>query len=164
MLASDAMLIQRAIYQPKSLDWRTVMLPSWLADLKLMKSGVEDCRLSFSSKKDNMLVLSFLAAAYGSENADNEKIEAYIARFIKQGCSVNAFDKEGMTPLHLAVLYNQPELVKFLLENNAEQRKKIIRPGGIVNGMQPLKFARFLHASNDSQQLKDIINIFTNKK
>jgi len=164
MFTPDAKLITRALYQTDTVDWQTIMLPAWLADKKLMTLGLKDCELSFDAEKDAGSAISFLVAAYGGDNVDNSRVEAYIIRLIKQGCSVDVLDEEGMTPLHSAVLFNQPDLVKFLLENGADMRKKISRPGKRVDGMQPLKFAKFLFASNDNQKLKDIIKIFKNKK
>jgi len=164
MFTSDAKLITRALHSTEPSSWQTMMLPAWLADFKIMKLGIKDCTLSFAKKKDTGPAISFLIAAYGGEHVDNSRVETYITRFIEQGCSVDALDQAGMTPLHAAVLFNQPRLVKFLLDNNADMRIKINRPGKRVDGMQPLKFAKFLLSTNDKQELKDIIKIFKNKK
>ena len=154
----------RAIYRTEVIDWKTIMLPGWLADKKLMTLGLKDCDLSFASNKDTESAISFLVAAYGGDHVDNSRVEAYIVRLVEQGCSINTLDEAGMAPLHSAVLFNQPKLVKFLLENGADMRTKINRPGKGVDGMQPLKFAKFLLATNDKQALKDSIKILKNKK
>jgi ankyrin repeat protein len=164
MLASDVKLILRALYQPKQFDWQTLILPSWLANAKLRTQGISDCDLSFSEKKDTGPVINFLASIYVGENVDTSRVEEYIAEFVSQGCSPDEYDLAGMTPLHGAILFSQPQLVELLLDNNADATKRIKRPGKRVDNMQPLKFAKFLLASNPTQELKDIINILQRKR
>lgn len=47
----------------------------------------------------------------------------------------------GLTPLMYAVLDNDIEMVKFLLENGAEARKEVWRIGGNVNAIQIARYA-----------------------
>ncbi len=164
MISSDAKVILRALNKIDGARFETVLMPSWMADLKLKTLGVSDCTLTFSEKNDTGPVINFLVAAYGGESVSNARVEAYIAQFTKQGCSINEYGLAGMTPLHAAVLFAQPELVKILLNNNADMTLKIRRDGKRVDGMQPLKFAKFLLATNDSKALKEIVNILQNKK
>ncbi len=159
MISSDAKVILRALNKTDGAHLETILMPSWVADLKLKILGVSDCTLSFSGKNDTAPVINFLVAAYGGESVSNARIEAYIAQFTKQGCSINEYGLAGMTPLHAAVLFAEPEVVKILLKNNADMTLKIRREGKRVDGMQPLKFAKFLLATNDSKALKEIINI-----
>jgi len=164
IFSSDVKLILRALHQPKETNWQTMMMPSWLADLKLKTLGVSDCKLSFTEKADTGPVIIFLVSAYGGEGVDNNRVKAYISRFVKQGCNVDEYDMGGMTPLHGAILFAQPEVVQLLLENNADVTKKINRPNKRVDGMRPLEFAKFLLASNDTQELRNIIVILQDSK
>ena len=54
---------------------------------------------------------------------------------IKSGAKINAKDKDGSTPLHTAVEYNNPEAVKFLIEKGARFDMKN------NNGKAPLDIA-----------------------
>ncbi|XP_066519055.1 fibronectin type 3 and ankyrin repeat domains 1 protein [Hoplias malabaricus] len=49
---------------------------------------------------------------------------AVAALLIRAGADINARDKNGKTPLMIAVLYNHKDLVKQLLENGADQHIK----------------------------------------
>lgn len=164
MLSSNATVLLRALHQTDEININTLMMPGWLADLKLRTIGIGDCSLSLTEKNDTGPVINFLVAAYADESVNKDRVKKYIRLFSRQGCSVNEYDLAGMTPLHAAVLFYQPELVKVLLANNADITKKINRPGKKVDGMQPLKFARYLAKSNSHQGLRDIINILQNRK
>lgn len=164
MLSSDVRLILRALYQPEETDWKTMMMPSWLADFKLKTLGVKSCTLSLAEKNDSGAVINFLVSAYGGGGVDNVRVETYITRFVAQGCSINEYDMAGMTPLHAAVLFAQPKLVSILIDNDADVAKKISRSDKRFNGMSPLKFANYLQVSNDSQELRAIIKTLQAKE
>jgi len=163
LFSSDAKVILRALYQSDEVNLETIMMPSWIADIKLRVLGINECNLSFTEQNDTGSVINFLVSAYGGEGVDNARVEMYITQFVKQGCSINDYDIAGMTPLHAAVLFNQPKLVTLLLENKADVTKKINRSGKRVDGMQPLKFAKYLLTSNNSPELKEIIALLQNK-
>jgi ankyrin repeat protein len=42
-----------------------------------------------------------------------------IQKIINSGANVNAINDIGFTPLHIAVVYDRPEIVKLLLKNGA---------------------------------------------
>ena len=164
MLSSDAKVILRAIHKTDGVSFDTILMPSWVADLRLKIFGIGNCNLAFSTNSDIGPAINFLAAAYGGKEVNNARVAAYITQLAKQGCDVNAYDQAGMTSLHAAVLFERPQLVKLLLDNKADMRKKIQRSGKRVDGMQPLEFAKFLSTTNNHQALSDIINILRNKR
>ena len=159
LFASDGQLILRAIHDPEKTSFQTTLLPGWLADIKLRKVGINKCTLSFPGSADVTPVVNFLVSAYGGDGVNEERIKDYIGLFSRQGCSVNGYDRIGMTALHSAVLFAQPELVTVLLENNASLLSRIKRPGSQVNGMQPLKFARYLSKTNAAPALQQVISL-----
>ncbi|MDR2807022.1 MAG: ankyrin repeat domain-containing protein [Puniceicoccales bacterium] len=53
-----------------------------------------------------------LCSLIGNENPSINEIEA----LINAGVDINAKNRDGFTPLHLALIDNHPEIVKFLLE------------------------------------------------
>jgi len=50
------------------------------------------------------------------EKGDLKSVE----KLVKEGWNVNYYFYDGLTPLHIAAANNHPELVKFLIENNAD--------------------------------------------
>lgn len=164
MVSSDAKVLLRALSKTDGANLETIMMPSWMADLKLTTIGIGHCTLSFADKNDTASVINFLVAAYAGEEVSNSRVVAYITRFVKQGCSIDDYDQAGMTPLHAAVLFGQPDLLKILLKNNADTTKQIRRKGKRVDGMQALQFAKFLFTSNITQERQDVINILQTHK
>jgi len=56
---------------------------------------------------------------------DQPKRDKYLRYFVKKGVSTNKLSViDGLTPLHAAVVINDAELVKFLLENGADPMLK----------------------------------------
>lgn len=163
LFASDTKLILRAIHKPDKNSFETLLLPDWLADLKLTTTKLDSCDLVFTDASDRVPVIHFLVSAYGGGGVNNERVKDYIALFAQQGCNINAYDSAGMTALHAAVLFAQPELIKVLLDNKASLRSRIRRPGKQVDGMQALNFARYLARTNDAPALQKVICILKQK-
>jgi len=56
---------------------------------------------------------------------DKEKRIKYLNHFVSKGVSVDKQSViDGFTPLHAAIILNEPELVKFLLEKGANPALK----------------------------------------
>lgn len=68
---------------------------------------------------------------------------------------------EGMTPLHIAVLANQPEVISFLLSEGANQRHRDKAGRNVVHNMvAPNNNAR---AHTDAERLQQLISLFDKK-
>ena len=81
---------------------------------------------------NNIEIVQVLIDAGAEVNAkDNEGItplhwaldkgnRALVLTFLNIGVDINAINKKGFTPLHFAVILGCPDLVEFLLQNNAK--------------------------------------------
>jgi len=70
--------------------------------------------------------------------------------FIDRGLSVNAvnqYSERGLTPLHSAVLHNDPERARFLLDHGADRHQ-----ASEGYGMTPLELARELHGEGQEDR------------
>ena len=79
--------------------------------------------------------------------------------FIANGLDVNGinhYSDKDITPLHAAVLYNDVERAKFLIDQGANVA---IRSKGY--GMTALELARKLHQQQGSENRTEIINILS---
>lgn len=80
--------------------------------------------------------------------------------FILHGLDIDGLNHYGnleTTPLHAAVIYNDPERVKFLINNGADSTI-------INNSMTALDLAKKLHTSNSSQDRDEIITFLSQEQ
>ncbi|KAH9640274.1 hypothetical protein HF086_001626 [Spodoptera exigua] len=75
--------------------------------------------------EDKFLYNSLLFACILKKKTPQEKIEK-IKKYLERGADINAVDANynNNTPLHLAVIKEEPEIVEFLLEKGAHYKKK----------------------------------------
>lgn len=78
--------------------------------------------------------IGMLAAAYGTATSDNARVRDAIRLLLQQGCDINQYSAVGLTPLHNAVLFRQPELLRFLLELGADDKLRVIHVPGNTQG------------------------------
>lgn len=74
--------------------------------------------------------VGMLAAAYGAADSDNTRVQDSIRLLVKLGCDIDQYNATGLTPLHNAVLFRQPELLRFLVELGADTRLRVIHVPG----------------------------------
>ncbi len=89
--------------------------------------------------------------------SDHNKRYKFLKYFISKGVSINKPSAiDGFPPLHAAILLNDKELVKFLLNNGADINKKDIK-----FKLSPEEFINFLQQKNntiDRSSIKKIIS------
>lgn len=63
---------------------------------------------------------------------------------LSAGCSIDEADDVGSTPLVAAILYNEPELVRLLLQRGADPYRRISSPKPYMNGRDAFGFLALL--------------------
>ena len=82
----------------------------------------------------------------------NEVVSIYISR----GEKIN-HHKDGMTPLHEAVLFGDRQLVEALLEFGADPNIAIDRDGSPVDKLNAKQFSEFL-LKNNQEKFSEVYN------
>lgn len=103
-------------------------------------SDEKQCYAVVQAGEEPRPVLNLLVASYGLPDVDNALVQAALEAVIARGCDVNVLGKSGLSPLHEAVLFNEVELVRFLLANGASMETKIERPNSEIDGMNAQQF------------------------
>lgn len=81
-----------------------------------------------------------LVASYGLPTIDNAMVMQALQAAIERGCSLQVLDENGLSPLHTAILFNQAEVVQFLLAHGADKHQRIERQGSPVDGLTANEF------------------------
>lgn len=85
-------------------------------------------------------ILNLLVASYGLPDFDKAALQSALEAAVARGCDVNELGHSGLSPLHEAVLFNEPELVRFLLAHDADIEQKIQRPDSAVHELNARQF------------------------
>ena len=101
---------------------------------------------------------------YGLEGFDKERVLNAASQLITLGCDVNALSRSGQAPMHEAILYNEAEVVRYLLAHGANPAVTISVPTTMqsatlrhYDGMDATQFARELDARAGSTASRDEI-------
>lgn len=100
--------------------------------------------------------VGLLVAAYDNAQSDAARIRELISLLQRQGCDIDQYNATGLTPLHNAILYRQPELVDFLIRQGADPLLRTIYVPGQASGqktanLDALGFALALKARQPDQ-------------
>ena len=109
--------------------------------------------------------LSMTLRGYGIESFDNERILATASFLIELGCDANQHNMTGHTALHEAILYNEPDVVRFLLAHGADPAVMIETPDNepissrrLFSGMDSIRFTEELQLSSpESENRSEIL-------
>ncbi len=104
---------------------------------------------------------------YGLEGFDNHRVLATASHLIDLGCDIDQRNMTGHTALHEAILYNEPDVVRFLLAHGADPAVTIAaapRASGEMNrffaGLDSLSFTRELQAkSKHAENREEILQL-----
>ncbi|SDH73655.1 hypothetical protein SAMN05216588_1075 [Pseudomonas flavescens] len=88
--------------------------------------------------------LTLMAAAYGESPARKAMALTQMKEALEAGCPVDEPDQIGLSALNGAILYDEPEVVKLLLEGGADPRRKIVSPKTTLNGLDSFAFLELL--------------------
>lgn len=94
---------------------------------------------------------------------DSEMQSKFLNFLIEKGANVNKVSPlDGATPLHGAVLFNDPELVKFLLERGADptvRKEKGASSFAEFDNLTPLELARTISRNKPEIDRSKVIQI-----
>jgi ankyrin repeat protein len=110
--------------------------------------------------------IGFITSVHADDGA-NKNAALEVARdFIRVGCSINTYDRHGFTPLHSAILFNDPVMVGFLIKYGANPQLPI-RPLNLPNhqthvrsevGLNAYEYAEWLQShSRVKLNMRDVI-------
>ena len=112
-----------------------------------------------ANKYSGELVLHCAILNNPSKDEDKTKYLALIKHLVSVAPdSIEQKSSEGLTPLHLAVLAHQPEVISFLLSEGANQRHRDKAGRNVVHHMiAPKNNAR---ANTDAEKFQQLISLF----
>ncbi len=87
----------------------------------------------------------------GSAPEDRDRMMSLVETMVSRGEDLDQY-WDYYTPLHMAVMYCEPEIVRLLLESGADAELPFIKTGSPAEGLNPLEFSRFLRGQNDRWQ------------
>lgn len=104
---------------------------------------------------------------YGLEGFGNDRVLRTASSLLAIGCDINERNTMGQAPIHEAVLYNEPEVVRFLLAHGADPTLTISMPQQSTSplmrhyaGMDAARFAAELDArAGDEAARNEIVTM-----
>ncbi|KIQ06151.1 MULTISPECIES: ankyrin repeat domain-containing protein [Pseudomonas] len=103
--------------------------------------------------------IAWTASAYNIPAYDKQNTLKLISAFIAHGCSIEEPDSAGMSPVNVAVLLAEPDLLRFMLKAGANPSARISGSRPWANGKNSIEFAELLNKISPSEQRKEIIRI-----
>ncbi len=144
-----------------------VCLPSILLSLTLAHadelSGIRkaadsgECVVMHEGRKEPAVALT--ASAYNIPAYDKQNTLKLISTFLAHGCSIEEPDSAGMSPVNVAVLQAEPDLLRFMLKAGANPSVRISGSRPWANGKNSIEFAEKLNKISPSEQRKEIIRV-----
>lgn len=105
-------------------------------------SDVYQCYTKSPEGQEN--IINQLVAAHSIPAIDKIKVRDALQIAIARNCDINELDRAGLTPLAAAVLFNDAEMVEFLLKHDANLHAQIQRPNSPVDKMTVPQFLTYL--------------------
>ena len=108
--------------------------------------------------------ITVMVEAYGKHpRLSNDRILSVIQVASNAGCDMHVTDNVGLTPLNAAILFNEPELVSFLISKGSDPKKIIRSPKQYLNGLNSYQLLELL-INKDKATNRDSIHKVLNKK
>lgn len=117
------------------------------------------CYLTDGSFTGPTIVLT--AGLYHEPGFPRDRALQIIDVALAAGCSIEEPDEVGSTPLAAAILYNEPELVRFLLERGADPYLKLSSPKPYLDGRDAFEIVDFLMSKQPSQDRSAIQQVMS---
>ena len=133
--------------------------PHWTASQFLTQSNFDAKGTLVGSSTP---YFNFCLFAYSAvKDPQNARVLKIAQLFLDKGADVNSIDpKTGRTSLHEAVMFNQPDLVRFLIHNKADPLAKVNLTTSTFHGMTPLEFAlRMQDIQKNREDFSEVIKL-----
>lgn len=108
--------------------------------------------------------IALAASAYDLVGIDQREVVGLIERFLGHGCSIHEADSQGVSPLNVAVLTAEPDLLAYLLRAGGEPDLIITGARPWANGRNSLEFAQLLYEIDSSPVRKQIVEILSHRQ
>ncbi|HTN31117.1 MAG TPA: hypothetical protein VL178_09805 [Pseudomonas sp.] len=103
--------------------------------------------------------IALTASAYDLAGVDQGEVLTLIERFLGNGCSIHEADSQGTSPINVAVLTAEPDLLVFLLQAGAEPEMIISGARPWANGHNSAEFAQLLYQIDPNPGRERIVEI-----
>ena len=129
------------------------------AGLELLRTAAEkgECAIRYEGKQEPAVALT--ASAYGLPSVSQQEVVQLLDRFIENGCSIHAADSNGTSPVNVAVLTHQPELLTYLLNKGGDPTTRIVSAREWANGKNSLEFAELILRTKPSSSRAAVVDI-----
>jgi hypothetical protein len=121
---------------------------------RLHSTDATGCYLTDGSFVGPTVVLA--TGLYHDAWIPRHRVLTVIDMALASGCSIEEPDEVGSTPLVAAILYNEPELVKYLLDNGADPFRSLISVKPYLNGRNAFQILEYLMENQTSQDRTQI--------
>lgn len=159
MVVGDEYVIERALNIKRAGVLDSLLMPSFLARLKLNHQSELACTVPGGGENGNKPVINYIVAGYGEPTTDDEYAERLIVTYQASGCDINEYDTTGLTPLHDAILFSQPELVRFLLANGADPGVPTRTRRAWDHGLGAAEFALLIDDKKGTPESRTVVDI-----
>lgn len=121
----------------------------------------KECFIEHEGRQEPAVALT--ASAYDLVSIDHREVLELISRFLNHGCSIHEADSHGASPINVAVLTAEPNLLLYLLDLGGEPEMIITGARDWANGKNSIEFAQFLYEVDPNSSRKRIIEILSRR-
>lgn len=121
-------------------------------------SPVDDtCMVAVDGKQEP--AVAFTAGHYGAGHFKQDRVLALLDKVIARGCPIDKPNSTGATALNLAILMEEPDLVRYLLKagSNAKQLLAVDKPW--AKGMNSLGLAQLTDKRKGTENSRQIVEL-----
>ena len=118
-----------------------------------------ECSVTHEGRREPVVALT--ASAYDLPGVDKQEVIGLLDRFLAYGCSIQEPDRQGMSPINVAILIAEADLLLYLLKAGGDPEQKITGSRPWANGRNSIEFAQALYKVDASNKRKKFIDILS---
>nr|WP_294971748.1 hypothetical protein [uncultured Pseudomonas sp.] len=116
-----------------------------------------ECVVVHEGRQEPAIALT--ASSYDLPGSDKREVLKLIDEFRAHDCSIEQPDSEGVSPINVAVLTAEPELLRYLLEAGGDPSVRITGSRPWANGKNSIEFAQLLYKVEPTEKRRQVIEI-----